>query len=167
MASNCCGSRAGLDQIASVDRGVPHDRSSAERRIPVADGAGIPPGQCALVVDWRLSSLRQRFRRTAGACGSLLLSSAVGLGIALPVFDFPPVTGPYAVGTVTRRLVDTSRAEVFSSDPRDRRELMVQFWYPAERVPGAQPTFYRPRSITLFFKFHVTLVHTRSVENAP
>jgi dienelactone hydrolase len=41
----------------------------------------------------------------------------------LPRFRLPAPTGPYAVGTVTRYWVDTTR---------ENRELMVQFWYPAQ-----------------------------------
>jgi hypothetical protein len=41
----------------------------------------------------------------------------------LPRFRLPAPTGPYAVGTMTRYWVDTTR---------ENRELMVQFWYPVQ-----------------------------------
>lgn len=67
----------------------------------------------------------------------LAVSVLGGLGILmvslLPRFRFPHPDGPYAIGTVTYHWVDVDRAEMFTGDPDDRRELMVQVWYPAER----------------------------------
>jgi hypothetical protein len=54
-----------------------------------------------------------------------------------PAFVFPPPSGPYRIGTVTNHWVDAGRREVFSTRPRDRRELMVQIWYPAHHEPSA------------------------------
>ena len=34
-------------------------------------------------------------------------------------------------------LVDPSRTEIYSSNPEDRRELVVWVWYPAALGPGA------------------------------
>src|SRR5208283_4788028 len=64
-----------------------------------------------------------------GAIG--LLISAV-LPVVLPVFRFPHPHGPYEIGTLTYHWVDTSRPEIFTADPNDQRELMVQIWYPAQ-----------------------------------
>jgi predicted dienelactone hydrolase len=55
----------------------------------------------------------------------------------VPVFRFPQPTGPCAIGTLTCHWVDAGRREVFTSDPDDRRELMVQLWYPARPDPSA------------------------------
>ena len=65
--------------------------------------------------------------------GAAVLGLAVAafLPVALPVFQLPPPTGPYGIGTLTYHWVDASRAEVITADPDDRRELMVQVWYPA------------------------------------
>ena len=54
------------------------------------------------------------------------------LAALLPVPPPPPITGPYAIGTATYHLVQTGRPEIFSADPNDSRELMMQVWYPAE-----------------------------------
>ena len=54
------------------------------------------------------------------------------VSIIMPVFQFPPPAGPYAIGTLTYHWVDTARADIFNADPNARRELMVQVWYPAE-----------------------------------
>ncbi len=83
----------------------------------------------------------------------LVVSLAVGLGvlglvisivlpIILPVFHFPNPHGPYGIGTVTYHWVDANRQEVFSADPKARRELMVQIWYPAKKGVSSAHTPY-------------------------
>lgn len=57
---------------------------------------------------------------------------AVALPIVLPVFTFEKPTGPYKIGTVTYDWKDDQREETFTADPGDKRELMVQIWYPAD-----------------------------------
>lgn len=64
--------------------------------------------------------------------GVLELVVSIVLPIVLPVFQFPDPSGSYEVGTSTYHWVDADRPEVFTADPNDRRELMVQIWYPAE-----------------------------------
>jgi predicted dienelactone hydrolase len=70
--------------------------------------------------------------RVAIGLGVAGLAVAVALPLIIPVFRFPPPTGPYATGTLTVHWVDATRAEAFSADPRARRELLVQIWYPAQ-----------------------------------
>ncbi|WP_437590227.1 alpha/beta hydrolase family protein [Sorangium sp. So ce1000] len=48
------------------------------------------------------------------------------------VLDLPRPTGPHPVGTQIRALTDSARGEEATEDPDDRRELMVQLWYPAD-----------------------------------
>src|SRR5215211_3352780 len=78
--------------------------------------------------------------------GVLGLAISIVLPIMLPVFRFPDPSGPYEVGTSTYHWVDADRPEVFTDDSDDRRELMVQVWYPAEEDPHprAPPTFKMP-----------------------
>ncbi|MFF2015760.1 alpha/beta hydrolase family protein [Paenibacillus sp. NPDC058177] len=56
----------------------------------------------------------------------------VALPLLLPVFTFERPRGPYKIGTVTYDWKDNSRDEVLTPDPNDKRELMVQVWYPAD-----------------------------------
>ncbi len=72
---------------------------------------------------------------TAG--GILIFLISLALPILLPVFHFPKPTGPYAIGTLNYHWVDTSRPELFTTDPNDHRELMAQVWYPAKNEPSA------------------------------
>lgn len=74
-------------------------------------------------------------RVVAGAAIILCLLSmglSVALPTVLPVFHFPPPSGTYQIGTVTYHWVDTSRHEIFNPNPRARRELMAQIWYPVK-----------------------------------
>ena len=59
---------------------------------------------------------------------------------------FSRPTGPYAIGTVTYHWVDVDRREAFSADPDQRRELMVQIWYPALDVPSSPRAPYLPEA---------------------
>ena len=73
-------------------------------------------------------SMWSRCARSSSLFIGLGLSAA--LPIVLPVFHFPSPSGPYQIGTVTYHWVDTSRHELFSTDPQAHRELMAQIWYP-------------------------------------
>lgn len=60
------------------------------------------------------------------------------------MFTFPQPSGPYAIGTVTYHWVDLDRLELFSPEPDDHRELMVQIWYPAEDRRSSPRAPYMP-----------------------
>src|SRR5204863_506840 len=74
----------------------------------------------------------RRRRVLMGALGFLAWMMAAILTIILPVPRLPAPPGPYAVGSVTFDWTDTTRAESYSPDSSDKRELMVQIWYPAQ-----------------------------------
>ena len=56
----------------------------------------------------------------------------------------PAPTGRHQVGRVSLDLVDPDRAEIYSSHPQDRRQLVVWVWYPAALGPGAVRAAYLP-----------------------
>ncbi len=58
---------------------------------------------------------------------------AIISSIVFPVFRFPQPTGPYEIGTLTYHWIDENRPEIFTSNPNDHRELMMQIWYPAKK----------------------------------
>ncbi|MED1739331.1 dienelactone hydrolase family protein [Bacillus swezeyi] len=81
-----------------------------------------------------------------------MLAISAFLSVYLPVFDLPKPDGAYSVGTKTFHLVDRDREETLTKDPHDKRELMVQVWYPAQHTndqkqsplfPDDQNTFHR------------------------
>ena len=80
----------------------------------------------------------------ANGLGSLALAVAVALPMVAPVFRFAPPTGPYAIGTLTYHWVDAARSEAFGADPKVRRQLMVQIWYPAPANSTAPRAAYMP-----------------------
>lgn len=121
-------------------------------------------------------------RRLAAQAGiwigaaALLFSAAVP--IAVPVFRFPKPSGPYAVGTVSYDWVDAGRPEIFTPKQDDRRELMVQVWYPAQKARFAPEAAYIPDGETLrplahmlglrgFVLRHLPYVKTNSIPYAP
>lgn len=70
------------------------------------------------------------------------------LPLGLPAFTAPAPDGPYAIGLARAHLVDADRAETATPDnPDDRRELVVQAWYPASLSPSMvrAPLFPDPR----------------------
>jgi predicted dienelactone hydrolase len=111
--------------------------------------------------------------------GILVLVISIALPILLPVFHFPKPKGLYAIGTVTYHWVDTSRPELFTADPNDHRELMVQVWYPARDEPSAlramyiqdadavTPAMARVTHFPGFLFTHFKYVTTNAVASAP
>ena len=62
---------------------------------------------------------------------------------ALPVFKLPIPYGPFNVGTERFHIVDSTRFEWFTKkDLNDRRELMLQAWYPSNVRPITKPENY-------------------------
>lgn len=116
--------------------------------------------------------------RAGAGLGVVALAVATALPLLVPVFSFPKPTGPAAIGTLTYHLVDSDRPEVFTGDPADRRELMVQVWYPAEpdstapRAPYVQeaaalePTA-RMLGLPAFAFSHLERVTTNAIPAAP
>lgn len=80
----------------------------------------------------------------ARGMGALGLLVAAALPVLMPVFRFARPSGPYAIGTVTYHWIDSSRAEAFAASPNERRQLVVQIWYPAPADATAPSARYMP-----------------------
>lgn len=114
-----------------------------------------------------------------GAFGFVVWLLAAALPIMLPVPRLPTLPGPYAIGSVTYDWTDTTRAEIYTPDPNDKRELVVQIWYPAQPDANAVTIPYLDNfdvAIPAFAKFlnlppftleHLRLVKTHSYEDVP
>jgi len=110
---------------------------------------------------------------------TVLFLLAVFLTYIMAVPKLPTPTGPYAVGTRTFHLVDSSRTEIFSESKTEPRELMVQVWYPAEKPAKGNlspfvadfeiggPAIAKRLNFPPFTVRHVDLVRTQSYEDAP
>ncbi len=78
--------------------------------------------------------------RSAGVFLLVLIILSTLLSVYLPVFKLPEPTGDFEVGTQTLHFVDDSRDEIFTPDPNDKREIMVQVWYPAQNTGNKNPS---------------------------
>ncbi len=113
-----------------------------------------------------------------------IILGAVGLGIStalplvLPVFRLPQPTGQYAIGTLTYHWLDANRPEIFTAAPNDRREIVVQIWYPAKASPSSPRAPYVPDPRVLapllnmlhlpgFLFDHLKYVETHAIPAAP
>lgn len=109
----------------------------------------------------------------------LLYVGSLVFPVLLPVVNLPEPEGPYAVGTVSYRLIDESREEVFTEDPGDVRNLLITAWYPADVEKGSPVERYWDREgvtgraysidsgMGLFWYSHLNLVKTNSYPDAP
>ncbi|HYN83364.1 MAG TPA: hypothetical protein VES88_17935 [Gemmatimonadaceae bacterium] len=114
-----------------------------------------------------------------GFLGVLFFVVATALPYLFPVFTLPEPAGPHKVGTVSYHFTDSSRSEVYTSDSADYRELMVQFWYPADPAAGARTGLYKPdadvEGIAMANAFggpsfifdHLKLIRSHSFAEAP
>lgn len=130
-------------------------------------GAGGVPGR-----------RRRLGRRLTIGFGALALPFAAFLPLAFPVFNLPHPHGPYEIGTLTYDWVDAARPEIFTADPANRRELMVQVWYPVQGSKSAKRARYVNDGLALaplagllhlprFVFQHLKYVMTDAVPAAP
>jgi dienelactone hydrolase len=113
-----------------------------------------------------------RMRLTSAALVVAFSGVAIGAsgllaGVLYPVFSFAPLTGRYRVGTFAMALVDTKRIDPYAPDGAKPRELMVQFWYPAEAAKPAIRARYRGGRRGDWRECNLPLVKARSFLNAP
>lgn len=114
------------------------------------------------------------YGRVSGVAGRILLTGCLTIGAVVsgaagyifPVFVLPTPQGPYGIGTFVSYLVDHSRHERHASSPDAPRELMIQVWYPAERVNGTR-AWYRDPRVNTWRSQHLRLVKTHSYWNLP
>ncbi|WP_354637923.1 alpha/beta hydrolase family protein [Kitasatospora camelliae] len=120
--------------------------------LPVLAGAGCAlPFACAPLLRRRAGRPAWRARwwlalPGSAACLGLIAAGPVAAW-AFPVPVFPEPTGDFAVGTRVVQWTDPQRPETFTADPDDRRTVVVQLWYPAQRSPdGGQRAQYLGRT---------------------
>ncbi|GAA3092035.1 carboxylic ester hydrolase [Streptomyces roseofulvus] len=104
----------------------------------VASAFALPP-----LVRGRAGRPARRARWWPALPGSLACAGLIAAGPvaawAFPVPVFPEPTGDFAVGTRVVQWTDPLRPESFTSDPDDRRTVVVQLWYPARQSPASVP----------------------------
>ena len=57
-------------------------------------------------------------------------------------YAFEEPTGPYKIGTVSYAWKDDGREELHTAEPGDKRELMIQIWYPASEAAKGKKAAY-------------------------
>lgn len=109
---------------------------------------------------------------------ALVLIGSLIFPLLLPVPPLPKPNGPYAVGTISYRMTDPNREEIFSEEPSDQRSLLVTAWYPAEITKGLKPNPYWDRAgitgreysinagMGTFWYSHLNQVRTNSFQDA-
>lgn len=71
-------------------------------------------------------------RSILSVLAAAMVGASVYASVLLPVFTMPSPTGEYAIGTESRHLIDHARAESLSEDHNEKRELMINIWYPVD-----------------------------------
>ncbi|MFF4579929.1 alpha/beta hydrolase family protein [Streptomyces sp. NPDC001389] len=108
--------------------------------LPVLAGVGCAlPFACSPLLRRRAGRPAWRARwwlalPGSAACLGLIAAGPVAAW-AFPVPVFPEPTGGFAVGTRVVQWTDPQRPETFTADPDDRRTVVVQLWYPAQKSP--------------------------------
>jgi hypothetical protein len=109
----------------------------------------------------------------------VLVFSSVFINTKFPLFNLPPTTGFFKVGTTTFQLIDTSREETFTEDLTDTRKFMIRVWYPATVTGNPRPVPYVESpsefgtGVQRSFGFpsvvvsHLALIPTHSYRDAP
>ena len=64
--------------------------------------------------------------------GFIIQGCAFVGSVLVPLDSIEPPRGKYNIGTQVYFWTDKNRSEVYTTDPSDYRELMVQIWYPAQ-----------------------------------
>lgn len=87
-----------------------------------------------------MSSLYQNntFNFFLFSLGFIIQGCAVAGSVLVPLESIEPPSGKYNIGTQIYFWTDNARSEVYTTDPTDFRELMVQVWYPANKGEGYQ-----------------------------
>lgn len=145
-------------------------------------------GVWGIVLAWR------DFRRSAGeAVAPVLRHRAIMAAIVVvgglvallipgwlfPRVEFPRPSGYYPVGRIEAFWTDSSRDEVFSPEPGDKRALLLTIWYPADTVSDGTISPYHPNGSVLahdlaqdlgvpsFVLHNLTRARTHSTLDAP
>lgn len=110
------------------------------------------------------------------ALAFFILVSIVPWSIFLLIPKLTEPQGSYTVGTRIFRWIDFTRAEEITSDPNDKRSVVVQAWYPTEQdAKGTYSSYldgmdHLPEKIGIIPSFifdHYDQIETYGVLNAP
>lgn len=130
---------------------------SAPTYLLIVAAAGLVVAQSKWVAD-STRSRRVLMAFARGGVGLLVVPAAIAW-LVVPVPDLPRPTGPYAVGTEIFRWVDQDRPETATDSAEDRRNVVVQAWYPADPAARGRRSEYLdgldrlPEQVTMLPRF--------------
>lgn len=131
----------------------------------------------ALVISIGILWMRSRLALMVGAIA--VLAAILAIAWARPIVKLPRPGGPFAVGTTEFHFTDSSRPEMHTANPLDRRELMVRAWYPAGADSKSEAVPYWPDAAMLrrainkdnwpygWLASHLDAIPTHSFRDAP
>lgn len=76
-------------------------------------------------------------------------AACVAHGMNAPAQTLPSPAGAYSVGRVRFHWADSKRPEVLAADPKTRREINLEVWYPAQSDQPAGSAQYLPDLATI------------------
>jgi pimeloyl-ACP methyl ester carboxylesterase len=94
----------------------------------------------------------------------IFISSITASAQATATSPFPAPTGPFKVGTVIRQWGDNTRDETFTEATDDKRQLLVQFWYPADVKESDTLAPYMAASDVTLTTFEALIEGSRDVK---
>jgi dienelactone hydrolase len=95
-----------------------------------------------------------------------LILSSVAITV-YPVFQLPPPSGTYSIGTLTYHLIDPDRREAYGPQPGGPRELMIQIWYPASAGSLHAPERYSDPALATIEFSYLKYVNTHTFQGIP
>jgi hypothetical protein len=94
--------------------------------------------------------------------------TSVAWFVLFPTPRFPDPAGPFCIGTRVFVWTDATRPEPFTTDPNDRRRLVVQIWYPTRAAgPTERYIEHGETMAALARRFRCPAFLLRRVERAP
>ncbi|MEK6152910.1 hypothetical protein WIW50_06610 [Flavobacteriaceae bacterium 3-367] len=102
--------------------------------------------------------------------GIVLMGSSVFYAVTMPILDLDAPQGKYEVGNTVLTVRDEGRMEFRSKDPNDKRELLVEIWYPGEGRTGGAKTLWAglysgEGDVVSFFLNYLQEIQTHSHPN--
>jgi dienelactone hydrolase len=106
----------------------------------------------------------------------VLVFTLIPWALFVPIPQLTKPAGDYAVGTRIFRWMDLGRDELITSDPHDKRNVVVQAWYPTQADAKGAPAMYMdglgnlPEKIGILPSFifeHYDKIDTYGLLNAP
>ena len=124
--------------------------------------------------------IKNNFLRIVGMILTFVLFAiTLSFPLLLPVLDLPKPHGPYDIGTVSIRMTDSTRKEIYTSEPNDDRNILVKVWYPTDNKESNKPvTYWDKEGLTgkayslnadmgTFWYKHLSDIKTNSFAEAP